>query len=220
MKIKTTGILELGKETTTFYKEELNTAYTKQTKGKNMFPIQLLRTNFNEINNLLPKPSKQLEEIIQTYLDELLKLGVAQIIIPNITLHETIDNLKFNIPIIHPVHLTASEIKKNKYKKVVLFGSKYTMESNYVKNIFKQYDIITILPSKDDMLFIDNIRKVVYHKTTSKELIDDFNLMVKKYAQNNAMVIACTELSVASINGNRKIFDMARIQIKEILKIN
>ncbi len=220
MKIKTTGILGLGNETTTFYKAELNTAYTKQTDCKNMLPIQLLRTNFDEINNLLPKPSKQLEEILQTYLDELIKLGVAQIIIPNITLHETIDDLKFNIPIVHPVHLTASEIKKNKYKKVVLFGSKYTMESNYIKNIFKEYDIITSLPTKDDMLFIDNVRKQVYQKTSGKELIDNFNLMVKKYAQNNAMVIACTELSVASTNRNGKVFDMVHIQVMEVLKRN
>lgn len=218
MKAKTIGLLGLGTKSTLFYIEALNAAYSKQNEEQNTLPLHLLNTNFNKINNLLPKPSKELEGIIQNYLNELIKLGVTEIIIPNITLHETIDRLNVSIPIIHPVHHTASEIVNKMHNNVVLFGSEYTMESNYIKSIFKEYNIATIAPSKEDRAFIDVVRKQVYQKTASKDLLDRFNLMIKKYAQNSAVVIACTELSVASTNSSRSIFDMVRIQIREGLK--
>lgn len=220
MKFKTIGLLGLGNESTLFYIKELNAAYARKNEECITFPIKLLNTNFIEINNLLPKPSNQLDGIVQTYIDELVKLNAELILIPNITLHETVDRLKIGVPIIHPLHSTASEIKKKKHKKVVLFGSKYTMTSNYVKNIFEEHNIAISLPSNDDIELIDEIRKQVYQQTETKNLLDSFNLIVKKYAQNNAVVLACTELSLASINNNNKVFDMVRIQVDEAVKEN
>ena len=140
-------------------------------------------------------------------------MDIAQIIIPNIILHETIDRLKINVPIIHPVHCTALEIVKKKHKKVVLFGSKYTMESNYIKNIFRDYHIAILVPSKAERDLIDLVRIQIYQKTINNNMLDNYNLIIKKYAQNNAVVLACTELSLASTSFNKKVFDMMNIQI-------
>lgn len=217
MKSKTIGLLGLGSESTLFYVKELNAAYVIQKEVCDTYPFKLLDTNFIKINNLLPKPSKQLDGIIKTYIDKLIKLNAEQILIPNITLHETVDRLTIDVPIIHPVHTTATEITKRKHKKVVLFGSKYTMTSNYVKNIFEEYNIAISLPSNDEIELIDEIRKQVYQQTATTNLLDNFNLIIKKYAQNNVVVLACTELSLASKIRSKKVFDMARIQIEKAI---
>ncbi len=217
MKVKSIGILGLGDQTTRFYIKELNDYYNDKNGVHSTYPFKLLNTNFDIINDLLPNPSKQLERIVKEYLEKIIELDIEAILIPNITLHETIDKLNIETTIIHPIHCTVSEIKQNNYKQVVLFGSTYTMESNYIKSNFAENDIKILLPSKKDMQFTDEVRKQVYQKMETKELLDNFNLIIKKYAQNNAVVIACTELSIALENENLKIFDIARIQIKQIV---
>ena len=213
METKTLGILGLSNQSTLFYIKELNAAFDMKNGNCNTYPFKLLNTNFDKINNLLPTPSKKLDGIVKEYIDELLKLEIDTVLIPNITLHETIDRLKIKAKIIHPIHSVISEIQKYKHKKVILFGSSYTMKSNYIKSAFTKKYIEVLLPSKKDMQFIDGVRKQVYQKTATKDLLDGFNLIIKKYAQNNAVVIACTELSIALKNKNLKVFDMARIQI-------
>lgn len=217
METKTIGILGLGSQSTLFYIKELNGYYNNKNDGHSTCPFKLLNTNFDKINNLLPKPSKQLDSVVKGYIDELIELDINAILIPNITLHETIDRLKIEATIIHPIHSVISEIQTYKHKKVILFGSTYTMESNYIKSAFTENNIEVLLPSENDMQFVDGIRKQVYQNTATKELLDNFNLIVKKYAQNSVVVIACTELSIALENGNLKIFDMTRIQIKQIV---
>lgn len=218
MQTKTIGILGLGKLSTLFYIKELNAAYTNKNSERNTFPYKLLNTNFDKINNLLPTPSKELDRIVKNYLDEIIGLDINTLLVPNITLHETIDRLKFKTKIIHPIHDTISEIKKQAYKKMVLFGSIHTMKSNYIKSNFAENEIEVLLPSKKDMLFIDDVRKQVYQKKETNDLLDNFNLMIKKYAKKNAVVIACTELSLASTNRNLEVFDMARVQINQAVK--
>lgn len=215
---KTIGILGLGSYSTLFYIEELNASYNKKHKGFSTCPFKMLNTDFDRINNLLPNVSKELDRIVTTYLDQLIDLGISSILVPNITLHETIDRLELKTQIIHPIYCTLSDVEQKNHKKVVLVGSKYTMESDYIKSIFTAKNIEILLPSEEEMLFIDHIRKQVYQKSESKELLDEFNGIINKYTENHAVVIACTELSVALSDEKDNIFDMARIQISHALK--
>ena len=177
----------------------------------------MLNVNFDKINNLLPNVSEELDAIVKTSLADLIALGTDRILVPNITLHETIDRLEIKSEIIHPVNSTLSEIVKKKHKNAILFGSKYTMESNYIQSLFSSENIEILTPSKEEMDFIDYVRKQVYQKLETEELINKFNKVVAKYAEENAVVIACTELSVALSKQGENVFDMARIQIEYAL---
>src|SRR5690554_3913283 len=148
------GILGLGSYSTLFYIKELNALYNKKHGGFSTFPFKMLNANFDEINNLLPYVSDELDEIVKTYLNELIDLGVSSVLVPNITLHETTDRLNLEIEIIHPVHLTLSEIQKTQHKKALIFGTKFTMESSYIKSIFEENNIEILMPSEKDILFI------------------------------------------------------------------
>ena len=218
MKPKTIGILGLGSYSTLFYIEELNTSFNKMHGGFSTCPFKMLNINFDKINNLLPNVSRELDEIVKTSIDELIDLGISVILVPNITLHETIDRLDIKTKIIHPVHCALSEVEKKNHKKAVILGSKHTMESDYIKSIFASKDITTFLPSEEEMLFIDHVRKQVYQELETKERLVEFNKMIEKYTEDNAVIIACTELSVALSRHKENVFDMARIQIEYALK--
>ena len=218
MKSKTIGILGLGSYSTLFYREELNALYNKKHKGFSTCPFKMLNINFDKINNLLPNTSDELDRIVKIAIDELINLGISSILVPNITLHETIDRLEFKTKIIHPVHCTLSEVERNNHKKAVLFGSKYTMESDYIKLIFETKNIDILRPSEEEMLFIDHVRKQVYLKLETEEMLGKLNGIINKYTKKNAVIIACTELSVPLSKHKENVFDMARIQIKYALK--
>jgi len=217
MKIQSLGILGLGSRSTIFYIKELNRLYHQKKGGYSTCPFKLWNVNFDGLNNLLPETSEKLETLVRKYLLELQELNVDAILIPNITLHETIDKLVDNQKIIHPVHLTAEMIKEQGVKEIVLFGSLYMMESDYLKTAFNE-NIRVILPSKEERLFIDTVRKHIYWEIETKELIKKYTDLIEKYTTNYGVVLACTELSVGWGGANNKVFDMSRIQIEKAVE--
>jgi aspartate racemase len=213
------GILGLGSRSTTFYINELNTLYNQEKGGYSTCPFTLLNYNFAAINSLLPYASDSLDAIVQDYITELEKTDIESILIPNITLHETIDRLVTKKKIIHPIHLAVAKIKEKNWSKIVLFGSMHSMQSHYISSNFKAHDIEVVLPSEEDRLRIDEVRNRVYSETETVEFIQDYHLLIEKYTTNNPVVLACTELSVFNPkNNNKNILDMAQLQITEAVK--
>ncbi len=216
------GILGLGSKTTLFYIEELNRQYNNLYGGYSTCPFKLLNVNFDKINQLLPNPSEALSKIVSDYLEQLLTLEIDSIVIPNITLHETIDwifkNKNVPVNLIHPVKSTIEKLKENNVDNVVLIGSLYIVNSEYINSTFKANNISIQNPIKADMHFIDSIRQKVYRGTETTELVNQYNMLLKNYARNANIVIACTELSIINGNSSPNVYDMVRIQVEDSIK--
>jgi aspartate racemase len=224
MTISHLGLLGLGSRSTTFYIEQLNHAYNKKYGGYSTCPLTLLNSNFNDFNPYLPNQYPTLETALEVYLCSLSRLGVQQLIIPNITLHETYDRLKDDdkaeIELIHPVKITVEKIRQNKHAKVVLIGSKYTMLSKVLSAQFSLQGINVILPSREERDTIDMIRQRVYANEESTEDITSFRTLLERYEQQAPIIIACTELSIARhISQHPTHYDMADIQIENALNV-
>lgn len=214
MKIESLGLLGLGSRTTLFYIKELNRLYFDKKGGYTTCPFKLWNANFDVINNLLPESSAKLDVLLQNCLTELQNLKVDAILIPNITLHETADKINEVSGIIDPVRLTIAKLKERDFNKVALFGSLYTMESDYLKVKFNNEGISVILPSQEERLLIDNIRKNIYRETDSMELLKEYNNIIEKYARQYPVILACTELSIGWNGSHIEVFDMSRIHLR------
>lgn len=214
---KKLAILGLGSETTLFYISELNRIFNQKNGGYSTCPFILLNTNFNAINSLLPNISKELKNLTQDCIQEIEKLDIEHILIPNITLHETIDQLVVEKNIIHPVYLTAEKIKESGASKIILMGSVHTMNSTYIRSILNSNGIETEIPSAEDRLHIDSFRKQVYAKTATTEHIEKYHKIIEKYTAKNPVVLACTELSIFKPKQHKNLLDMVQIQITEAI---
>jgi len=212
------GLLGLGSRTTAFYLSEINRFYNQEKGGYSTCPLLLLNTNFDTINSLLPSPSDALATIVQEYVEELEKMDIELLLIPNITLHETVDRLKIQTKIIHPLHLAVHKITLNNWTTVVLFGSLYSMQSDYIRTYFKVHGIEIVLPSITDRLLIDEVRKQVYSELETPELIKNYHFLIEKYSNKHPIVLACTELSILKPQNNHKLIDMVELQIIEAVK--
>lgn len=212
------GVLGLGSRSTLYYLSELNRLYHQAKGDYSTCPFVLLNTDFNAINSLLPNSSKALDAILQTYIYQIEAFHIEQLLIPNITLHETTDRLLITKNVLHPVHLSLKKIKENNWTKVVLFGSLFSMNATYVKNQFITNGIEVILPSQEDMLHIDNVRKQIYNETETAKLIKKYHSIIHTYTVQHPVILSCTELSVLKPKGNNNLLDMADVQIEAAIK--
>lgn len=207
------GILGLGSFSTLFYIMELNALYNKKHGGFSTCPFTMLNIDFDAINNMLPNTSKHLNNLVFNALNKLEQLNVDVIIVPNITLHETLDQLNISTKLIHPITQTIANLKVDNQTHVTVFGSMYTMQSNYISSALKSHHISVLQPTLEDRQQIDNLRVAIYNGIETTEQQATFSRLISKYTQKGAVVLACTELSVAYNNQNNSVYDMARIQI-------
>ncbi|WP_159023704.1 aspartate/glutamate racemase family protein [Formosa sp. L2A11] len=208
------GVLGLGSRTTSYYLSELNALYNNKKGGYSTCPLLLYNVDFNSINALLPNASSELDLVTQDYLKRMDAFQCQNIIIPNITLHETVDRLKINANILHPIHLTIAKLKVLKCTKIVLFGSLFSMQSKYITSHFKSHGIEVVLPSESDMNFIDTVRIQVYNQTETTEVIKKYHLLINKYSAKYPVVLGCTELSILKPLNTKDLIDMAQLQIE------
>jgi len=212
------GILAMEKASTEFY-IQLFEEMCKKNGITETSKFKLVPTDFESINNLLPYRSPNLDTIISNYLKKMLTTEVEGILIPNITIHETVDAVvsthQIKVPIIHPLLGTIKKMQLANNQKAVLFGSKYTMQSNYIKDVFAKSGILIQQPKIEDIQFIETVRKQVYAGNISTATLEKFNNLVAFYAVETTIILACTELSLASKSNNQCVLDMAKIQIEE-----
>lgn len=206
------GFLYLGKDSSEFYLRKLTEF------GFN--DVHVISTNFPEINAQLPTNYKLLKNLLTPYLQQVEQGKISRLLVPNITLHETLDELdySFKFKLSHPVLEGCRALKKKGVQEVFLFGSLHTMEGGYIKDYFETDDIKTLIPIEQDMQFIDQIRKKVFDGSIKDSEIEAYESLISKYHQKLPVVIACTELSVLQESIKlSNVFDLAMLQIKSSL---
>jgi aspartate racemase len=92
------------------------------------------------------------------------------------------------------------------------------MQGGYIKGYFETDDIKTLIPTEQDMLSIDQIRKKVFDGSIKDSEIEAYRKLIYKYHQKSPVVIACTELSVLQESLKMSnVFDLAMLQMRSSL---
>lgn len=214
------GVLGLGSVSTVYYIELLNRTFHLKNEGYSTCPFTMININFNDINPYLPNDFVNIKRHILPFLEYIDSLKIKNLIIPNITIHESIDsilleeNFKFNL--IHPVNILINYLIQEDIKEIILLGTKYTMSGAYIKTKLQGHGISIIKLDSETISLIDSIRKEVYHGNIEKGK-DQLNEISKKYP-NRKIVLACTELSVAA-KENLFYIDMVSLHVKKTIEI-
>lgn len=219
MNEKSIGVFGLGNRSTLFYIDELNKRFNSLFRGYSTCPFILYNTNFENINPYLPNDFNKLEPILLHYLKKIKELGVNFLLVPNITLHEALDRINTELDIAHPIQLTIDKLKESKQAEAVIFGSLYSMQSNYLKEAFLKRNILLIEPRKEHKKFIDYIRNQIYFEQESKKDLEEYRHLLLLYSKDHPVVIGCTELSIYGSQTLNNIYDMASFQIEKTLTL-
>jgi aspartate racemase len=213
------GILGLGSNSTLHYIRELNFAY-QESKGRyGTAPFVLLNIDFDTINPYLPDQFDAVIKSLCLPLREIESFGISHLLVPNITLHETLDKIidDYHFELIHPLQLLADELKKENVQEVVLLGTKYTMNSTYITRFLNSNSIDVLKMKENFMNQIDELRIKAYKGIDCQK---EFSTVISGLPESSQIVIACTELSIlANAIVKRKVYDLAQLQIKKTVEI-
>ena len=219
MKDRSVGILGLGNRSTLFYIDELNKKFNALFKGYSTCPFILYNINFEKVNPYLPNQFNKLTPLLTLYINDIKRLGINFLLIPNITLHEAIDKIYTDLDVAHPVQLTMVKLIDCELTEAVIFGSLYTMQSTYLKNSFQQNKILLIEPKMEDQKFLEYFREQIYYERETEMDLKEYNRLLIFYSKDHPLLIACTELSICTSQMELNIFDMAALQIENTIAL-
>ena len=211
------GILGLGRVSTTYYFNEIQRRYQLQHDEFSTCELLLYQIDFQEINPFLPDNFENLIPKIENYFNQISKMEISHLLVPNITLHETLDKIDLPFEIYHPIDLTLNYLTEKAISEIYIFGTLYTMNGKYISEKFAQKAVKISTPSDDDQTWIDTFRKAVYNETQTAAEVINFHQLIQKYSKKSPVLLACTELSVFSPKDNPACIDMAELQIEAFL---
>lgn len=169
------------------------------------------------LNGLMAKSAKNLENA-----------GAEIIILCTNTMHlcsQSIVN-EIKVPFLHIAEATGEEIKKHSIKKILLLGTKFTMEKDFYKKLLKEkFQIDVIIPSIEDRETVHNtIYKELVHGIINEESKSKFQKIIAKSITAGAqgVVLGCTEIPLL-INKNDSeipVFDTTQIHADAAVRLS
>ncbi|MGD1819883.1 MAG: aspartate/glutamate racemase family protein [Pleomorphochaeta sp.] len=142
------------------------------------------------------------EKLTQIMVDEannLKKAGAEFIVICTNTMHIMAKDIeeKTNLKVLHIAQATASAIKEKQLKKVLLLGTKFTMEGTFYKDILNENNIEVIIPNDEDREFIHHVIytelvRGIVKEESKKKYLSIINALKAKGIEG--VVLGCTEI--------------------------
>lgn len=197
------GLLGLADRSTRYYLQQLNAQYNHLYGGDSTCRIKLLNVNFELINPFLPDDFERLIPVTKRSLMELVAMNVDQIILPNITLHNTIDQLSLGKEvygkIVHPLKLLGDIVKSRNLNEIRLLGTRHKSHGDYISNFLEDLGVKVTFPSQEQLRTNEALRCDIYSYSEWGHQFSNLSTQVNQYIndENGLIVIACTELAIA-----------------------
>ena len=198
--MKTIGLLGGTSWPSTFiYYETLNRAAQKALGGFHSARILLYSVDYHPIKSQYDGDRSGVPELLKREIEFFMEKKPDCLILCNNSLHKYLDLIGgvATVPVFHAGHLAAEEAQRRDCKKVLLLGTAYTMEDGFFAAYFKQRDIEVITPDAHDRRVIQSIQTELSKGKTDPAYRHTFGVMLKKYADVDAIILACTELPLA-----------------------
>ncbi len=202
------------------YYRIINSVVNQKLGGQNSAEILLHSFNFQEISDLMY--AAKWDELAQKLIDVAVNLennGAKIIAICANTPHKLFPQIEKSLKsaqLLHIADMVALEIQKNNLKKVVLLGTKFTMEESFYKDRLMQSGLEVVVPNADEIKAINDIiyQELVNNIITPQSKITYQNIInnFKDYGVQGA-ILGCTEIGllIKENDVNMPIFDSAKI---------
>ena len=131
---------------------------------------------------------------------------------------------RFPLPVISIVDATISEIRRRGFKRVLVVGTTFRLQSGLYESVLEKAGIAAILPDDEDVLLIGNIiypnlENGIVIPEDRQKLID----LIEKYILEenaDAVLLGCTELPLVIKTGNVSVpvLNTTELHIEEICR--
>ena len=223
--MKTVGLIGgMSWLTTSHYYTQINKIVNKELGNNHSAKCLIKSYDFAEIENL--QNTGKWNEISNKVLESsrnLINCGADIIALCSNTIHIVADEVqeKINIPIINIIDATGEKIKSRNINKLLLLGTKFTMEKNfYIDKLENHYGLNIEVPDANGRNFINGLifgelsTGLINQKSKNKlvSIINNYD--------TEGIILACTELPMIIKNAdiNLPLFDTSQIHIDKIIQ--
>ena len=215
-----------GPESTLMYYKELNSRIDKITDGKNMPEIIIESVDFRRAWDYVSSGKyERLKEYLSEKVHSLKKAGAEVISLTAVTMHIVFDELvkDTGVSLISIPKAVCKEAKDKGYKKILLLGTIFTMEQDYMKKDFRDAGIEVFIPDENDRNLVakrifEELELGIVRESTLREFQNIINKMRNQYGIE-AVVLGCTELPLLLNPENCSVpcLDSVEIHINDLI---
>lgn len=161
-------------------------------------PMILYNIDYHEIKSRYHQGWDEIPALLRKEIEDILALRPDGLIICNNTLHKAFnvvrDTMRIRIPVFHIVELTRNYILENGWNRILLLGTRFTMEDSYFRQPITDAGITVEIPSEEDRIEIQRIQTRLAKGEMQDEFTAFFQSLTIRYADYDAFILGCTEL--------------------------
>jgi len=197
--MKTIGLLGGSSWPSTIeYYKILNKLAQKHYGETHSAKLILFNIDYHEIKQHYNHAWNKIPALLKKELIKLHDLKPDCLLICNNTLHKAYDiieeELTLDVPLFHMLKITAKTAKDKKLKRLLLLGTKFTMEDDFFKKHLSDMGLHVVVPTLEQRDEIQELQRKlasgIIDNTSKKYFID----LLNKYEDIDAVVLGCTEL--------------------------
>ncbi len=196
--MKTIGLLGgTSWESTTLYYQKINTLIKERLGAQHSAKIYLYSFDYYEIAHALEQDDwKSVERDLLTHGKILERAGAELCALCANTTHLAAQPLEeaLSIPLVHIAKATLDVATSQAMKRVLLLGTRYTMQSRLYQEVFEPAGIEVLTPSRRDQGLI---HRIIYQELIQGQFLDSskqalLDIIAKQPV--DGVILGCTEL--------------------------
>lgn len=196
--MKTIGLLGgTGWSSTIGYYRTINELINQRLGGYHSADILLKSIDYHNIMSNYGMDHTVVAHNLKVELQKLLNLNPDCFMICCNSLHKYYDIIKPDlspeIPILHAVELTAHYLIKQKYFKILLLATKFTMEDGFFAKTLESFGINVVIPTLIQREHMQEIHEALMKDQVTQSARDYFQNLVDQHKNLDAVVLGCTE---------------------------
>ncbi|MEI6591145.1 MAG: aspartate/glutamate racemase family protein, partial [Actinomycetes bacterium] len=185
------------------YERCINRAVRAQLGGAASADLIIRSFNFAEISEL--QATGQWDAAGKLLIEAAKQLelaGAEAVLICTNTMHIFADQIQqsIGVPLIHIADATGQAVKASGVKKVLLLGTRFTMEKDFYRvNLESNFDLEVSIPSDDDRT---EIHRIIYEELVQGKVLDEsrdyIKLLIAQHAEAGCqgIIAGCTEIEL------------------------
>ncbi|GAA4278650.1 aspartate/glutamate racemase family protein [Aquimarina mytili] len=193
----------MGWESSKLYYERINTRVNEVLGGSHSAKILMVSVDFAEIEQLtISNNWNAIGDIIAKSAKQLEKAGAGIVLLCTNLIHIASEAIVQNtkIKFLHIANATGEAIQRRNLKKILLLGTKYTMEKDfYTKILTENYGLEIITPNEHHR---NTIHTIIYTELLKGVFTEASKQIIKKIIENEqvngveGVILGCTELPI------------------------
>lgn len=212
-------------ESTVEYYRIINEEVRKVLGGCSSAELVMESFNFKEIETMQFEDKwDELGEKLGEAAQRLESAGAKNVVICTNLMHKVapIVQSKISVPLIHMVDSVAKEIQKNKFNKIGLLGTIFTMEEDfYSKKLLDDYSIETVIPDIEDRaevsrIIYEELCQGVFKESSKQKYLEVIDKMKANGAQG--VILGCTEIPLLLQEASIPTFNTTKIHAMSIVE--